>query len=49
MIFPQNSKLAYNFESLSLKPLHGSRVVHYIVLAPTIVVVTPSAKALHLP
>ena len=30
----QNSKLAYNVESLSLKPMQGNGVVHLTVLAP---------------
>ena len=36
MIFSsQNSKSVYRFESLSLKPRQGSRIVHFVVLAPT--------------
>ena len=30
------SKLVYTFESLALKPMQGSRVVHLTVLAPLV-------------
>ena len=33
MFFSHNSKLAYNFESLSLKPMHGLGVVYLPFLA----------------
>ena len=35
--FSQNSKLEFCFESLSLKHVQGSRVVHFTMLAPNLV------------
>ena len=33
-IFSQNLKLVYRFESLTIKSLQGSKLVHFVVLAP---------------